>query len=92
MKIAIIGTGGVGGYFGGKLAQHGNDVTFIARGRHMEAIKEKGLIVKSFQGDFTVSDVGIMDDIGNLKSPELVLICTKAWRTPPGYDRRAGNE
>ena len=47
MKIAIIGTGGVGGYYGGLLAKQGHDVTFIARGAHLQAIQEKGLQVKS---------------------------------------------
>jgi len=46
MRIAIIGAGGVGGYFGGKLAQAGNDVTFVARGEHLRAMREKGLIDK----------------------------------------------
>lgn len=80
MKIAIIGTGGVGGYFGAKLAQHGNDVTFIARGKHLEAIRDKGLLVKSFLGDFKIDNVSISDRISDLKSPEFVLICTKAWQ------------
>ena len=54
MRIAIMGTGGVGGYFGGLLAQAGEDVTFIARGRHLEAIQSDGLRVKSAHGDFHV--------------------------------------
>jgi 2-dehydropantoate 2-reductase len=51
MKIAIIG---VGGYFGGKLAKAGYDVTFLARGEHLTAIQQKGLTVKSIHGDFSV--------------------------------------
>ena len=47
MKIAIMGTGGVGGYFGGLLARAGNNVTFVARGRHLQAIRERGLRVES---------------------------------------------
>jgi 2-dehydropantoate 2-reductase len=54
MKFAIMGTGGIGGYYGGLLARAGQDVTFIARGAHLQAIREKGLIVKSVHGDFTV--------------------------------------
>ncbi|MDP4189332.1 MAG: 2-dehydropantoate 2-reductase N-terminal domain-containing protein, partial [Bacteroidota bacterium] len=46
MKIAVIGTGGVGGYFGGRLAKAGNDVTFLARGKHLEAMMSHGLIVQ----------------------------------------------
>jgi 2-dehydropantoate 2-reductase len=54
MKFAIFGTGGVGGYFGGRLAQAGQDVTFIARGAHLAAIQESGLRVESINGDFTI--------------------------------------
>lgn len=57
MKILVIGTGGVGGYFGGKLANAGNDVTFIARGEHLKQIQAKGIKVKSILGDFQVDFV-----------------------------------
>ena len=54
MKFAILGSGAVGGYFGARLARAGQDVTFIARGAHLEAIRAKGLEVKSAKlGDFT---------------------------------------
>jgi 2-dehydropantoate 2-reductase len=80
MKILIIGTGGVGGYFGGKLAAAGNDVTFIARGEHMKQIRAKGLKVKSILGDFQVDFVKVTDRINEVESPDLVLICVKAWQ------------
>lgn len=54
MRVAVFGTGAVGGYFGGRLAQAGVDVTFIARGDHLQAIQEKGLRVDSLMGNFTV--------------------------------------
>ena len=54
MKFAILGTGGVGGYFGGKLVQAGEDVTFIARGKNLEAMQNSGLRVDSIQGNFLV--------------------------------------
>ena len=54
MKILVMGTGGVGGYYGGLLAQQGNEVTFISRGAHLYAIQHAGLKVKSVHGDFTV--------------------------------------
>src|SRR5688572_12243798 len=55
MRFAIVGSGAVGGYFGAKLARHGQDVTFIARGAHLAAIRERGLQVKSAKlGDFVV--------------------------------------
>jgi len=54
MRIAVFGSGGVGGYFGGRLALAGEDVTFIARGEHLRAIQSKGLTVDSLNGDFVV--------------------------------------
>ena len=51
MKVAIVGAGGVGGYFGGRLAQAGEDVVFIARGEHLRAITSRGLRVESISGD-----------------------------------------
>ncbi len=79
MNIVVIGTGGVGGYFGGKLAKAGFDVTFIARGRHLQAIKEKGLQVKSILGDFTVN-VKATDNINDIKNPDLVILGVKSWQ------------
>lgn len=80
MKILIVGTGGVGGYFGGRLAHAGHDVTFIARGAHKEVIEKNGLEVKSINGDFSVTDVNVTDQIENTKQPELVIISVKAWQ------------
>ena len=57
MRIAIVGAGAVGGYFGGLLAQAGNHVTLIARGIHLEAIRSKGLEVRSHWSNFTISVV-----------------------------------
>lgn len=82
MKILIYGTGGVGGYFGGKLAQSGNDVTFIARGKHKEAIIKNGLIVKSVKGDFTISPANVTDNLVDLDTPDLILVCVKAGQVP----------
>ncbi len=80
MKIAIIGTGGVGGYFGGKLAQAGNDVTFIARGEHLKAIRNSGLTVKSILGDFKIENVKATDKITDLDKPDLIILGVKAWQ------------
>jgi 2-dehydropantoate 2-reductase len=56
MRFAVMGAGGTGGYFGGLLARAGEDVTFIARGAHLEAIRERGLQIRSpIRGDFTVA-------------------------------------
>jgi 2-dehydropantoate 2-reductase len=80
MKIVIIGVGGVGGYFGGKLAQSGADVTFVARGEQYKALKSKGLKVKSIKGDFEIYPVHVVESIEKLTAPDLVLVCTKAWQ------------
>jgi len=80
MKITIIGTGGVGGYFGGRLAQAGNEATFIARGEHLKAIQENGLIVKSHLGDFTIKPANATDKIESVANAKLIIICTKAWQ------------
>jgi len=80
MKIAIIGTGGVGGYFDAKLAQAGNDVTFFARGEHLKSIQNNGLTVKSILGDFKVQNINATDKISNIEKPDLVIISVKAWQ------------
>ena len=80
MNIAIIGTGGVGGYFGGQLAKAENQVSFVARGEHLKAIKDKGLQVKSEKGSFTVHPAMATSQISDLKTPDLVIVSVKAWQ------------
>ena len=80
MKFAIFGTGGVGGYFGGRLAQAGNDVTFIARGRHLSSIKESGLRVDSIGGDFVVKPAKATDSSQSVGEVDVVIVATKAWQ------------
>ena len=82
MRIAVVGAGGVGGYFGGRLAQAGHDVTFIARGRHLSAMLQDGLQVESINGDFTVSPVQATDNPENVGAVDLVVIAVKAWQIP----------
>ncbi len=81
MKIMIMGTGGMGGYYGALLARHGQDVTFIARGAHLQAIQKNGLQVKSPHGDFTISPAKASDDPAQVPSPDLILFCTKTYGT-----------
>jgi len=81
MKILIMGTGGVGGYYGGLLAQQGNDVTFISRGAHLYALRHEGLKVKSVHGDFTVSPANATDDPSGLGPLDLILFCVKTYNT-----------
>lgn len=80
MKIAIIGTGGVGGYFGGRLAKAGHEVTFVARGEHLKAMQQKGLQVNSLQGDFMLDNVNATDTIESIGKVDLVMLCQKAWQ------------
>jgi 2-dehydropantoate 2-reductase len=80
MKIAIIGTGGVGGYFGGKLAKVGFDVTFLARGEHLKAIQQNGLTIKSIQGDFKLDSVKAIEKIDAIGLVDFVILGVKAWQ------------
>lgn len=80
MRIAIVGTGGVGGYFGGRLAHAGEDVVFIARGDHLQAMQDKGLKVNSINGDFTVPEVQVTDDTSMVGVVDVVLIGIKTWQ------------
>ena len=81
MKIAIMGTGGVGGYYGGLLAQAGHEVTFIARGAHLAAIRSQGLQVRSVFGDFRVSPAQATDNPAKAGVVELVVFATKTYHT-----------
>ncbi len=80
MRIAIFGAGGAGGYFGARLARSGEEVTFIARGKHLEAIREHGLRVDSFLGDFVVLPTQATDDPTQVGTVDLVLLGVKAWQ------------
>jgi 2-dehydropantoate 2-reductase len=80
MRIAVFGSGGVGGYFGGRLAQAGEEVIFIARGEHLKAIRKGGLIVDSIQGDFIISPARATDHPAEVGEVDLVLVAVKAWQ------------
>lgn len=79
MNIVIIGAGGVGGYFGAKLALAGYHTTFIARGQTLKQIKQNGLQVKSILGDFHVYP-DATDDYEVIKEADLILLCVKSWQ------------
>jgi 2-dehydropantoate 2-reductase len=81
MKILIMGTGGVGGYYGGLLAQQGNEVTFISRGAHLYAIRHEGLKVKSVHDDFTVFPANATEDPAKVEPVDLILFCVKTYNT-----------
>lgn len=82
MRIAIFGTGGVGGYFGGRLAQAGEEVVFIARGAHLDAMRATGLRVDSLKGDFTVNPVQATDVPAEVGKVDAILVAVKAWQVP----------
>ena len=81
MRIAIMGSGGVGGYVGGRLAAAGQDVTFIARGAHLAAIHERGLRIESALGDLTLSPAEATDDPAALGPVDLAIFAVKLYDT-----------
>ena len=82
MRFAIFGVGAVGGYFGGRLAQAGEDVTFIARGDHLKVLRAKGLRVDSVKGDIFLSPVTAIDDPAKVGTVDVVLLGIKTWQVP----------
>jgi 2-dehydropantoate 2-reductase len=80
MKIAVYGAGGVGGYFGGRLAQAGADVYLVARGEHLAALRERGLRVESVRGDFDL-ELPATDDPADIGPCDHVLFCVKSFDT-----------
>jgi 2-dehydropantoate 2-reductase len=89
MKVAVIGAGGVGGYFGARLAQAGHEVTFVARGRHLAAIREHGLAIESALGDATVR-CPATDDLSALGPVDVAMLCVKLWDVEATAPKLAG--
>ncbi len=79
-KIAVIGCGAVGGYFGGALARAGADVHFLARGQIFNALRDNGLTVKSIKGDFHIKPVQVYDSIEKIGTCDLVILGVKSWQ------------
>lgn len=82
MKIAVIGVGAVGGYFGGKLAQSGKEVSFIARGHTLNILQRDGLRVDSTRGDFSLRSLPATDNPDDIGPVDAVLLGVKAWQVP----------
>ena len=80
MRIAIFGAGGIGGYLGGRLSQAGEEVVLIARGEHLQAIKEHGLRVDSIKGDFVANPALATDDPTAAGPVDAVILGVKAWQ------------
>ncbi len=79
MRIAIMGAGGVGSYFGARLAASGEDVTFISRGRHLSALGEHGMSLKSPRGDLRLEKVVATDDPSTVGTVDVVLVTVKLY-------------
>src|SRR3954469_15389834 len=79
MRIAVVGTGGVGGGFGAALAKAGADVTFIARGAHLAAMKAQGLQIRSERGDIHLVPTQATDNPAEIGEVDIVLFCVKLW-------------
>ncbi len=77
MRILVMGSGGVGGYFGGRLAAAGNDVTFVARGSHLAAMRENGLLLDSLLGEALVKPAKAVLDPAEAGTPDIVIFATK---------------
>jgi 2-dehydropantoate 2-reductase len=81
MRIAVMAAGAVGGYFGGRMAAAGHDVTFIARGAHRDAIRRDGLRIESTGGDLHLKYVNVTDDASQVGPVDVVLFAVKLWDT-----------
>jgi 2-dehydropantoate 2-reductase len=81
MRITIVGAGGVGGYFGAKLAKSGCEVGFVARGAHLAFMRRNGLLVESQLGDIHLPEVRASDDPAAFGAPDYAFVCVKLWDT-----------
>jgi len=81
VKIAVVGSGGVGGYFGARLAAAGAEVAFVARGAHLEALRTKGLTVVSPLGDFHLDRVNATGDPASIGPVDVVFFTVKLYDT-----------
>jgi 2-dehydropantoate 2-reductase len=80
MRVAVFGTGGVGAYFGARLAEVGNEVAFVARGAHLDAIRANGLRVDSVLGDMLVKPAVASDSTADIGPVDVVLLGVKTWQ------------
>jgi 2-dehydropantoate 2-reductase len=86
MKIAAMGAGGVGGYFGARLQQAGHEVTFFARGRHLQALQKDGLTIESAHGNAKLT-VRVLEDPRDAGAVDVVLFAVKLWDTESAAER-----
>src|SRR5260370_41078271 len=81
LRVVVVGAGGVGGYFGARLAQGGCDVGFVARGQQLAALRSRGLQIESALGDFRLTPARATADASELGPSDVVLICVKLLDT-----------
>src|SRR5258706_13155913 len=81
LRIAIVGAGGVGGYFGGRLAAAGADVTFLARGAHLDAMRTRGLRIESPKGNVHLPRVQVERDPAAIGRADVVFFAVKLYDT-----------
>jgi 2-dehydropantoate 2-reductase len=86
MHFAVVATGAVGAYFGGRLAHAGEDVVVVARGANLRALRESGLRVDSVDGDFVVNPARVTDDPATIGPVDVVLFAVKAWQVPEAIE------
>jgi len=86
MRIGVFGTGGVGGYFGARLAAAGEDVAFVARGQHLAALRSTGLRVRSPLGDAHLAAIEVTDSPADLEPVEAILVAVKTWQLDDAID------
>jgi len=87
MHFVIVGCGAVGGYFGGRLAQHGENVTFVARGQQLQTLQTSGLTINSIEGDAHLSKVSVVNaenlSLNSLTTPaDVIFLCVKSYQLP----------
>jgi 2-dehydropantoate 2-reductase len=87
MRIAVMGAGAVGGYFGAKLAAAGHDVAFIARGKHLDALRRDGLRVNSPSGNLDIKNALFTADAAQAGGADLILFCVKSYDTEAAAER-----
>lgn len=81
LRIVVVGAGGVGGYFGGRLAAAGSDIGFVARGEHLAALHRNGLRIESALGNALIRPLRVTDDPATLGQPDMVWVAVKLWGT-----------
>jgi 2-dehydropantoate 2-reductase len=87
MRVAVIGTGGIGGPYGASLAKAGADVTFVARGAHLATMRENGLRIEGDRGETHILPAQATDDIASIGTVDAILFCVKLWDVEPAAEQ-----